>query len=82
MKINQKKICEMYNKEVSSNNDFTMWFDRKNGDIKFNKILQKQVDELNEMEQWTFLKFVFQMFHIISMDKLGEFNDSVEGSVS
>ena len=80
MKINTKKLCELYNKEVSSGKNFTMWFDRKNGDIKFNKILQKQVDELNDMEQLKFLSMVFDMFRFISDNKLEQCT-SIKGGV-
>ena len=61
MKINTKKLCELYNKEVSSGKNFTMWFDRKNNDLKFNKELQTRVDELNDMEQLKFLSMVIHL---------------------
>ena len=80
MKINTKKLCELYNKEVSSGKNFTMWFDRKNNDLKFNKELQTRVDELNDMEQFKFLSMVFDMFRFISDKKLEQCT-SIEGGV-
>ena len=80
MKINTKKLCELYNKEVSSGKNFTMWFDRKNNDLKFNKELQTRVDELNDMEQFKFLSMVFDMFRFISDKKLEQCT-SIKGGV-
>jgi len=81
MKINNKKLLELYKEEVNKSNNFTMWFDSKTKKLQFNNELQTRVELLNEMEQWTFLKMVLQMFMMVSMDRLEKLNVLVEGGV-
>jgi hypothetical protein len=81
MKINNKKLLQLYKEEVNKSNNFTMWFDSKTKKLQFNNELQTRVERLNEMEQWTFLKMVLQMFMMVSMDRLGKLNVLVEGGV-
>ena len=61
MKINNKKLLELYKEEVNKSNNFTMWFDSKTKKLQFNNELQTRVELLNEMEQWTFLKMAFSI---------------------
>ncbi len=81
MKINNKKLLQLYKEEVNKSNNFTMWFDSKTKKLQFNNELQTRVERLNEMEQWTFLEMVLQMFMMVSMDRLGKLNVLVEGGV-